>query len=334
MNRITSTLAALLIAAVLYFGFAPVYGSPSPTPTSYRVASLGPAIGVSAVAVDGRAFGTVSTGPGTQSAAYMSPAAPPTLVPTGYAWSEAAGLAGSWEYVNAQATAGKTFGLRRSGGAGWSKAAPATGHTAAKILRGDSDGTAYGWSAGKVGGAATFCAAVWKPGSSTPTILRAGNSEALGAVPGGVLVRVKKTNTQAGALVVIASDGTVTTISTGDVVGAVAVGGQAVGAVLVGDDLRPALWTTGAQTLLTPPPVGQSAVALTRAGSTVYGYRTAQGSQYAAFWDQAAGGALVDLPSPPGLALRTISAIGPGGELVGLANNSQGELVAWIGVPG
>jgi hypothetical protein len=289
---------------------------------------------VAAVAADGKVFGTVATGPGTQSAAYMSPAGPPTLVPTGYAWSEAVALAGAWECVNAQSSPGKSFGLRRSSGGAWGKLSPATGHTAAKALRIDTDGTTYGWSIGKVNGATSFCAAVWKPGSSAPQILATGNAEAIGSTPGGVLVRLKKSPSRAGALQVIASDGTVTTISTGDVVGAVAVGGQAVGAVLVGDDLRPVLWSGGAQTILTPPPVGQSAVALTRSGSTIYGYRTAQGSQYAALWDQAAGGALVDLPSPPGLALRTISAVGPGGELVGLANNAQGDIVAWIGVPG
>lgn len=333
MKRL-SFLGALLIAAVGMV--SAVRGAPvhSPTPGAYRVASLGPAISVVGVGADGRAFGTVATGPGTQSAAYMSPAAPATLVPTGYAWSEAVGLAGSWEAVNAQSSPGKSFGLRRSGGSGgWSKLAPATGHTAAKAIKIDIDGTAYGWSLS--GRPATYCAAVWRPGSSAPTILRAGNSEAIGAVPGGVLVRVRKTTaSSSGALLVIASDGAVTTISTGDVVGGVAVGGQAVGATLVGDDLRPVLWTTGAQTLLTPPPVGQSAVALTRAGSVVYGYRTNLGVQFAALWDQASGGGLTDLPAPPGLALRTISAVGPGGELVGMGNDSQGNIVAWIGVPG
>lgn len=332
-------LSAIIIAA---FAIVPGRAAPDPVasaaalaPANYRVASLGPAIGVSAVAADGRAFGTVATGPGTQSAAYLSPAAPPTLVATGYAWSEAVGLAGSWEAVNAQSSPGKTFGLRRSAGGAWSKLLAASGHTAAKALRIDIDGTAYGWSMGKVGGAATFCAAVWRPGSTSPTILAAGNTEALGSALGGTLIRARKTTAASlGALKVVASDGTVTTISSGDVVGAVAVGGSAVGAVLVGEDLRPALWSGGAQTILSIPPVGQSAVALTRSGSTVFGYRTAQGSQFAAVWDQAAGGALVDLPSPPGLALRTISAVGPGGELVGMGNNAQGDLVAWIGVPG
>lgn len=345
MIRLRSHALAVVIAAAAACCLSPVRGAPEPTPrpvaasapapTSYRVASLGPAISVVAVSADGRAFGTVPTGFGTQSAAYLSPAAPATLVQTGYAWSEAVGIAGSYECVNAQSSPGKSFGLRRSGGGGaWSKLAPATGHSASKALRIDLDGTAYGWSIGRVGGVTSFCAAVWKPGSSAPQILAAGNSEALGAAPGGTLIRLKKSPSRAGALQVIASDGTVTTISSGDVVGAVSIGGSAVGAVLVGDDLRPALWSGSAQTLLTPPPVGQSAVGLTRSGSIVYGYRTAQGNSYAALWDQSAGGALVDLPSPSGLALRSISAVGAGGELVGMANNSQGDLVAWIGVPG
>lgn len=344
MIRSRFPMFAALLVAFGALAVSPVRGAPdpvasaapAPAPATYRVVSLGPAIGVSAVTADGRAFGTVATGPGTQSAAYLSPSAPPTLVPTGYAWSEAVGLAGSWEAVNAQSSPGKSFGLRRSGGSGgWSRLSPASGHTAAKALRIDLDGTAYGWSFGKIGGKATFCAVRWSPGSSAPMILRAGDSEALGTAFGGVLVRVRKTTAaSSGALLVIASDGSQATVSSGDVVGAVAVGGQAVGAVLVGDDLRPALWSGGAQTILTPPPTGQSAVALTRTGSVVYGYRTSQGSQFAAVWDQAAGGALVDLPSPPGLALRTISAVGPGGELVGMGSNSQGEMVAWIGVPG
>ncbi len=341
MIRSRFPMFAALLVAFGALAVSPVRGAPDPVASAapalatYRVASLGPAISVSAVAADGRAFGTVSTGPGTQSAAYLSPSAPPTLVSTGYAWSEAVGLAGAWEAVNAQSSPGKSFGLRRTAGGSWSKLSPAAGHTAAKALKIDTDGTAYGWSLGKINGAATFCAVSWKPGSSVPTILRAGNSEALGAVPGGTLVRVRKTTAaSSGALLVIASDGAVSTLSTGDVVGAVAVGGQAVGAVLVGEDLRPVLWSTGAQTILSSPPAGQSAVALTRAGSVVYGYRTAQGNSYAAFWDQSAGGALADLPAPPGLALRTISAVGPGGELVGMGNDSQGGIIAWIGVPG
>lgn len=338
MKRLRFILPVFLIAlSTLAAGLSlsPVRAAPEhPAPATYRVASLGPAIGVSAVAAGGRVFGTVATGPGTQSAAYMSPAAPSTLVPTGYAWSEAVGLAGSWEAVNAQSSPGKSFGLRRTAGGSWGKLSPAAGHTAAKALKIDTDGTAYGWSLGKVGGAATFCAVTWKPGVSAPTILRAGNSEALGSIPGGVLVRVRKTGTQTGALLAISSDGSAAILSSGDVVGAVAVGGQAVGAVLAGEDLRPVLWSGGAQTILTPPPAGQSAVALTRAGSVAYGYRTALGNQYAAYWDQSAGGAMTDLPSPSGLALRTVAAVGPGGELVGMGNDSQGNIVAWIGVPG
>lgn len=333
MTRSRFPVLALLIAAAFCFLCCP--GSNAASPAAYRAYSLGPAISVAAVTADGKVFGTVSTGPGAQSAAYLSAAAPATLVQTGYAWSEAASAAGTWEAVNAQASPGKTFGLRRSNGGAWSKLQAASGHTAAKALKIDIDGTVYGWTFGKVSGKSTYCAAVWKPGSGAPQIVSTAGAEAIGAAPGGILVRVRKTTAaSAGSLVVIASDGTATTISSGDVVGVVAVGGSAVGAVLVGDDLRPFLWSGGAQTILTPPPVGQSAVALTRAGSAVYGYRTSLGVQYACSWDQASGGALVDLPSPPGLALRTVATVGAGGELAGMGNNAQGEIVAWIGVPG
>ena len=148
MKRFSFGSLSLLLLGLLVLSFA--RGSHG---AGYRVSSLGPAISVAGVTAGGAVFATVATGPDTQSAAYLSPSAPSTLVPTGYAWSEAAAVAGPWEFVNAQSTPGKTFGLRRSGGA-WSKALPSSGHTAAKILRGDLDGTAYGWSLGKISGAA------------------------------------------------------------------------------------------------------------------------------------------------------------------------------------
>ena len=242
--------------------------------------------------------------------------------------------AGGWSVRNDQSAPGKTYPVRISPSGGQVRLPLPTGHTAALALRVDSIGTVYGWSMGRVGGRARYHAVVWAPGTLTPRIVDASDAEAIGPadwVEDGVLVHRKTANGQQGSLAVVMPDGaTYPMTGSGEVPGAVAVEGGAVGARMSPSGLQPVCWDGYTLRILD----GLGAVATCKRGRIVFGYRTVETSMFAVLWDLDNGAVMVDIPSPAGLTLRQVLGVFDDGSIEGVANDASGALVAWRGVPG
>lgn len=241
--------------------------------------------------------------------------------------------AGAWSVRNDQSAPGKTYPVR-IGQSGEERLPLPLGHTAGLALRIDADGSVYGWSMGRVGGKARYHAVVWAVGKPL-RIVDSQDSEAIGPadwLEDGVVIHRKRMNGQQGALFVVRDAGPLSLISEGAVPGVVSVAGGAAGAILSGADLRPCLWLDGVQLPLSAPPAGESALATCAAPGVAFGYRSVGASQFAVGWDLVAGG-MVDIPSPPGLVLRSVLGCYEGGIVEGVANDAEGRIVAWRGVP-
>lgn len=245
-------------------------------------------------------------------------------------------VAGEFSVRNDQSKPGATYPVRVSVGGAEQRLALPAGHTAGFALRIDAGGNAYGWSMGRVSGRARYHAVVWPFGTTAPTVIDAQDSEAIGPsdlVPGGVVVHRRTANGQQGSLFVVGDGGVIVSLSNGTVPGAVVTESGPVGAVVAGLDLSPSVWFEGVQTPLHAPPVDESAVATCALGSLVFGYRVKGAAQFAVMWDLQDGGTITDIPAPSGLSLRQVLGVYTDGSIEGVANDSSGALVAFVGTP-
>ena len=296
----------------------------------YSISRRATALSIVAFAAQGL-LATVALANGQHAAAYLLPDGSVNKVAVPTPWSEAVGLCGAGQVaVNTQITTGITRGMILPGTSPDRK--PAPNHTAAKILHVEPDGTAYGWSVGKVGGRTTYCAAVWLPSQIFPQIIYAANTHALGPAPdGGVYLRVLAMNGATGSLLILKDGVPHNPVGAVNVVGAVAVGGgEALGAWHDGTSLHPFLVGADGVVVNLPTPAGsEGAVPLCASGNLIGGYAVEGTTHVAVLWDRSGGTLTVNkVVGPADLLLRNVQAIDPNGSIAGLANDA-----ANVGLP-
>jgi hypothetical protein len=302
----------------------------------YTLNVLGAAIGVRS-AVGDAALVTVSEGAGKKSAALIFADKHVEKVKTGFAWSEAVAMDSTSIVANAQKDAGKTFPVvvsRADGAVLVLK--PVAGHTAASALALGADGAVYGWSMGRIDGKATYCSVVWPAGESDPELLKASDTEAIGASPrGGVFIRYRKLN----KLVEFFTGAGEVEVSTGTVIGARVNPDtlEAVGAIatrLDPDgtfDFQAVRWN-GGQTVLADTPDEESCVALgITDGGIAYGYTQRGKRRFAAVF--LGGGTIAEIDDNSEVSTYEVHAYSAELGFVGMGQDASGKQVAWSAIP-